>query len=85
MYVIQASALDVSAQGEKMRVAIDKDGLEAALKQVAYQSVALIERLGIDAVQVPHQAGETGLSRVQDEMEMSCLSITPSARRSTNG
>lgn len=37
---------------------------------MAHQTVAPIERLGVDAVHVPHQAREIGVARMQNQMEM---------------
>lgn len=61
-------ALDVAAQRQQVGVAIDRDRLVAALEQVADQAVALVEALRVDAVEVPHQARQVALARVQHEV-----------------
>jgi len=60
-------ALDAAAQRHEAGIAIDEDGLESALEQVADPPVAAVEALGGHAVHLAHQAREVGVAGVQHQ------------------
>ena len=51
-----------------MRVALHEDRLVATLEEVADGPVTPVERLRIDAVQVPHRPAEPGVGRLDEQV-----------------
>jgi hypothetical protein len=51
-------------------ILLHNDCLESSLKQVPYPTVALIESLGIDAVQLPHAYRKISVGRINKQMVM---------------
>ena len=61
---------DVLDNGVEVCVALDHAGLEPALKQVPAARVAPVEPHRVDPIQPLHPAGELGLSRLDEQMEV---------------
>ena len=61
---------DVLDNGVEVCVALDHAGLEPALKQVPTARVAPVEPHRVDPIQPLHPAGEIGLGRLDEQMEV---------------
>jgi hypothetical protein len=59
---------DVSADLQEMSVLLDNDGLVSALEKVSGPPIAVVEELGIDAVQLAHAEGEISVRRLDEKM-----------------
>jgi hypothetical protein len=55
-----------------MTVLLDEKGLIPALEQMTCPSVAFVEELGVDTVQLPHAEGEIAIRRLDKDMVMVC-------------
>jgi hypothetical protein len=53
-----------------MAVLLDENGLVPTLEQMACPSVAFVEELGVDTVQLPHTEGEIAIRRFDKDMIM---------------
>jgi hypothetical protein len=53
-----------------MRVALDHAGFEPVLEEVAAAAIAPVEPHRVDAVQALHPAGEFGLCRLDEQVEV---------------
>ena len=58
----------VARQLQQVGVALDQDGLEPTLEEVAHEPVAAIDPLRVDAVELTHPFGEVGIGRLDDEV-----------------
>ena len=61
---------EVANQHEKLRIALDMDGVKSPLEQVTCQTVAMVEQLRVPAAQVLTPCREVRLRRLDDEMNM---------------
>ena len=61
-------ALDIAAQRQQIGVAVDKDGLEAALEHNSHQSMAAVEASQVDPVELAHNQRQIRLARVQHQV-----------------
>jgi len=61
---------NVPANFQQMAVLLDENGLVPALEQMACPSVAFVEKLGVDTVQLPHTEGEVAIGRFDKDMVM---------------
>jgi hypothetical protein len=59
---------DVLAGGQQVVVAVDQHALEAPLEHRAALAMAAVVGLGVDAVDVAHQARQIGLAREQQQL-----------------
>lgn len=62
--------VDVAADFQQIRIAVHQDSLEAALKKMAHLAMAPVVRLGVYAIDVPHQHGQVRPPRVQNHVVM---------------
>ena len=53
-----------------MAVLLDQNGLVPALEEVTGPAMALIEELGVDAVQLPHAEGKVAIWSLDKKMKM---------------
>ena len=61
---------DISADLEEVAVFLDKDGFVPSLKQMTCPTVAFVEELGIDAVQLSHAEGEIAVRGLDEKVEV---------------
>jgi len=61
-------ANDVADGSEQVSVLLHKARAEAPLEEVAVAAVATVERLGVDAIQLPHGAGEVRVRRLDEQV-----------------
>ena len=59
---------DIAAQRQQIAFAVHHDGVEAPLEHMPHANVAAVERLRVHAVQVPHEARQVRLPRLQHQV-----------------